>query len=59
MQKLADVKVMDMERLLDEEIERKLFQSEEDYKNGRVRRAEDVFKEWEEKYGICNHFVWA
>lgn len=57
MQKLADVKVMDMERLLDEEIERKLFQSEEDYKNGRVRRAEDVFKEWEEKYGICNHFV--
>ena len=49
MQKLADVKVMDMERLLDEEIERKLFQSEEDYKNGRVRRAEDVFKEWEEK----------
>ena len=34
MQKLADVKVMDMERLIDEEIERKLFQYEEDYKNG-------------------------
>ena len=57
MQKLADVKVMEMERLLDEEIDRKLRQSEEDYKNGRVRKAKDVFKEWEEKYGIRNYFV--
>ena len=39
-------------KLLDEEIEKKLLKSEEDYKQGRVRKAEDVFKEWEAKYGI-------
>lgn len=39
-------------KLLDEEIEKKLLKSEEDYKHGRVRKAEDVFKEWEAKYGI-------
>ena len=38
--------------ILDEEIERKILQSEEDYNNGRIRNAEDVFKEWEIKYGI-------
>ena len=37
-------------KLLDEEIERKILKSEEDYNNGRVRKAEDVFKEWELKY---------
>ena len=51
-----NVVVMSMEeykkKLLDEEIERKILKSEEDYKNGRVRKAEDVFKEWELKYGI-------
>ena len=35
-----------------EEIDRKILQSEEDYKNGRVRKAEDVFKEWKLKYEI-------
>ena len=48
--------VMSMEeykkKMLDEEIERKILKSEEDYNNGRVRKAEDVFKEWELKYGI-------
>lgn len=39
-------------KILDEEIEKKILKSEEDYKNGRVRKAEDVFKEWEAKYGI-------
>ena len=39
-------------KLLDEEIDRKLLQAEEDYKNGRVKDAEDVFKEWKAKYGI-------
>lgn len=39
-------------KLLDEEIENKILKSEEDYNNGRVRKAEDVFKEWEQKYGI-------
>ena len=34
-------------KMLDEEIERKILKSEEDYNNGRVRKAEDVFKEWE------------
>lgn len=38
--------------LFDEEIERKLLMSEEDYKNGRIKKAEDVFKDWEKKYGI-------
>lgn len=51
-----NVVVMSMEeykkKLLDEEIERKILKSEEDYKNGKVRKAEDVFKEWEQKYGI-------
>ncbi len=51
-----NVVVMSMEeykkKLLDEEIERKILKSEEDYKNGKVRKAEDVFKEWKLKYGI-------
>lgn len=50
------VVVMSMEeykkKILDEEINRKILQSEEDYNNGRVRKAEDVFKEWKLKYGI-------
>ena len=51
-----NVVVMSMEeykkKILDEDIERKILQSEEDYNNGRVRKAEDVFKEWKLKYGI-------
>lgn len=39
-------------KILDEEIERKIMESEEDYNNGRVKDAEEVFKEWEEQYGI-------
>ena len=39
-------------KLLDEEINRKIMESEEDYNNGRVKDAEEVFKEWEEQYGI-------
>ena len=50
------VVVMSMEeykkKLLDEEIERKILKSEEDYNNGRVRKAEDIFEEWGLKYGI-------
>lgn len=38
--------------LLEKDIEEHILKSEEDMKNGRVRRAEDVFKEWKEKYGI-------
>ena len=51
-----NVVVMSMEeykkKLLDEEIERKILKAEEEYKNGKVRKAEDVFKEWKLKYGI-------
>lgn len=51
-----DVVVMSFDeykkKMLDEEIERKILEAEEDYNNGRVRKAEDVFKEWEQKYGI-------
>ena len=51
-----NVEVMSMEeykkKMLNEEIERKILKSEEDYNNGRVRKAEDVFKEWKLKYGI-------
>ena len=51
-----NVVVMSMEeykkKLLDEEIERKILKSEDDYNNGRIRKAEDVFKEWKLKYGI-------
>ena len=51
-----NVVVMSMEeykkKMLDEEIERKILKSEDDYNNGRIRKAEDVFKEWKLKYGI-------
>ena len=54
--KKNNVVVMSMEeykkKMLDEKIERKILKSEEDYNNGKVRKAEDVFKEWELKYGI-------
>ena len=39
-------------RLMDEKIDRSILKSEDDYNNGRVRNAEDVFAEWKEKYGI-------
>ena len=51
-----NVVVMSMEeykkKMLDKEIERKILKSEEDYNNGKVRNAEDVFKEWKLRYGI-------
>ena len=51
-----NVVVMSMEeykkKMVDEEIEKKILKSEEDYKHGRVRKSEDVFKEWKIKYGI-------
>ena len=40
------------EKMSEEEIERKILKSEEDYNNGRIRKAEDVFREWKLKYGI-------
>lgn len=39
-------------RLMKEEIEKHLLKAEDDIKNGRVREAREVFKEWKEKYVI-------
>lgn len=51
-----DVILMSMEeykkKIMKNDIENNLLKSEEDIENGRVRDAEDVFKEWNTKYGI-------
>lgn len=35
-----------------ENMEKHLLKAEDDIRNGRVRDAREVFKEWKEKYGI-------
>ena len=40
------------EKLLKEDIEKHLLKAEDDIRNGRVRDAREVFKEWKEEYGI-------
>ena len=40
------------EKLLKEDIEEHLLKAEDDIRNGRVRDAREVFKEWKEKHGI-------
>lgn len=51
-----NIVIMKMEeyrkRLIKEEIEKHLLKAEDDIKNGRVREAREVFKEWKEQYGI-------
>ena len=51
-----DIAIMKMEeyreKLLKEDIEEHLLKAEDDIRNGRVRDAREVFKEWKEKYGI-------
>lgn len=51
-----DVVIMSMEeyrkKLLDKDIKKHLIKAEDDMKNGRVKDARGVFKEWQEKYGI-------
>lgn len=51
-----NIVIMKMEeykkRLMKEEIEKHLLKAENDIKNGRVREAREVFKEWKEQYGI-------
>ena len=39
-------------KLLKNDIKKHLKKSEEDIKKGKTRKAEDVFKELEEKYGF-------
>lgn len=56
MQRLKNVDVISKKeqkkKNMEEEMIRHLLKSEEDIEKGRVRDAEDVFKEWREKYGI-------
>ncbi len=51
-----NIVIMKMEeyrkKLMKEEIEKHLLKAEDDIKNGRVREAREVFKEWKEQYGI-------
>lgn len=39
-------------KLMKEDIEKHLLKAEDDIRNGRVRDAREVFKEWKEQYGI-------
>ena len=51
-----NVIVMSMEeykkKMMKEKIEKDLLEAEEDIENGRVKDSTDVFKDWNEKYGI-------
>ena len=51
-----NIVIMNMEeyrkKLMKEDIEKHLLKAEDDIRNGRVRNARDVFKEWKEQYGI-------
>ena len=51
-----NIVIMNMEeyrkKLMKEDIEKHLLKAEDDIKNGRVRNARDVFKEWKEQYVI-------
>lgn len=39
-------------KLMKEKIEKNLLKAEEDIKEGKVRDAEEVFEDWNSKYGI-------
>ena len=51
-----NIVIMKMEeyrkKIMKEEIEKHLLKAEDDIRNGRVRDAREVFKEWKEQYGI-------
>jgi PHD/YefM family antitoxin component YafN of YafNO toxin-antitoxin module len=51
-----DIIIMKMDeyrkKMIKEDIEKHLLKAEDDIKNGRVREAREVFKEWKEQYGI-------
>ena len=51
-----NIVIMNMEeyrkKIMKEDIEKHLLKAEDDIRNGRVRNARDVFKEWKEQYGI-------
>ena len=52
----GNIVIMKMEeyrkKMIKEDIEKHLLKAEDDIKNGRVREAREVFKEWNAKYGI-------
>jgi len=50
MKQITNIK--EYKRMVENDIEEHLLRAEDDIKNGRVRDAEEVFKEWKEKYGI-------
>lgn len=54
--KKNNVVIMSMEeyrkKILNKQIEENLIESEMNIKNGKVREAEEVFEEWQSKYGI-------
>lgn len=52
MQQSVNLKNVDIEMNRYRDIQEKLLKSESDYKEGKTRKAEDVFKEWKTKYGI-------
>ena len=53
MQKLKNVKDKKLKKKnLDKDIEEHLINAEDDIRNGRVRDAKEVFKQWKEQYGI-------
>ena len=51
-----NIVIMNMEeyrkKLMKEDIEKHLLKAEDDIRNGRVRNAREVFKEWKAQYGI-------
>ena len=51
-----NIVIMKMEeyrkKIMKEDIEKHLLKAEDDIRNGRVRNARDVFKEWKAQYGI-------
>ena len=51
-----DIVIMKMEeyreKILKEDIEEHLLKAEDDIRNGRVKDAREVSKEWKEQYGI-------
>ena len=51
-----EIVIMNMEeykeKLRKEDIEEHLLKAEDDIRNGRVRNAREVFKEWKVQYGI-------
>lgn len=48
--KKIEKKIMESSKI--ENIEKHLLRAEDDIRNGRVRDAEEVFKMWDEKYGL-------